>query len=355
MKRRTDRAKPSSDNTLNQTNAPSSSELKIPSRDNFEFYFQEFYKMFQHCKYNLVALNKRFDVLEKFFKSEVCSNSARQNQIRPNTFLKEELPNFTAEDWDYKEEKVDKVRKPKKKSQSKKKQDEDEESFPISMEDLEYLAQNFVSESHTPHGKNESTSKKKKAKYDVIVIDKKKMKVEEDFSEVDLGDLDYFDDENSIKINKNENIVKPDSFNQKLFDYKSFSNGKILNSETPKNSNNTNNLKPTPEDSKWLTKVNLEAKARDILLSNDQEILPNSFSAAMSLSLDKEENLNLMNKKVSPDTSNNSEKKESTRFSDFMRRKKEILNNNPDKNIIPKPKDISNNKPEESIYYLNRL
>jgi hypothetical protein len=272
MKRRTDRAKPNSENTQGPNGVACTSELKIPSRENFELYFQEFYKMFQHCKYNLVALNKRFDAFEKFFKTEVSTNTSN-NPISSfpgiSSQIKDEIPtNFG--DWGYKEEKPEKVKKPKKKNPPKKRKENDDDSFPISIQDLEYLAENFVSDSVTPHGKKESSNKKIKANFDVIVIDKKKMKVDEESSEMDLGDLDYFDDE-ICKNRLEENIVKPESFNQKLFDYKNFARSEETNLKNGNShSHNTNLLtNKVSDDSKWLSKDN---KTKEILLSNDLDI-----------------------------------------------------------------------------------
>lgn len=280
--------------------------VQIPSRENFDTYFTEFYKMFQHCKYNLVALNKRFDTFEKFFKNYLEGGdltipsmpviSSGTGGGGSSRFEKMDAFGGDSGSDSYEIEKADRNKKPtsKKKPPQKKKTkrddiEENEENFPISMEDLEFLTRNYVPDESPMLNKKRSINgsfsnsqthslrKKPTSSYDVIVINKRKMIVEDNHniaSEIEIPEEFEYRKENNLmsgrserknfgssslsfgktnfhgnnnnfshsqNIQNNFNLEKninfdsrqqeKSGFNQKLFDYKNFSaNNKNLNS-----------------------------------------------------------------------------------------------------------------------------
>ena len=400
-----------SKNTKTQKDTKEQKDLKdqvlIPSRDNFEQYFTDFYKMFQHCKYNLVALNKRFDTFEKFFKNyqdesplgrvnlgnnnnnfSFGSNSNISNNLNNSSNHLKAQPVFKDEihSEDYEIEQNKKTKK-KQTSQKKKitKQEhiEVEENFPISMEDLEFLTKNYIpdnnnSESPMIGKKRSGSSRKTKSPYDVIVINKKKMIVDEEYDiDMDMNmNMDFSDKEfekresNSITKDKIMNDDKPDNFNQKLFDYKSFNHihtntttgNNVLNSNLTCNTTNVNptgceikkeeekNNKLNTEDSKWISKVNDEKKNEDkeSLLTADLTLSLADLNAISKIEEDFAKMEDDIIKPVTVVETNSTKKK--TSFADFIKQKKEKLIQSP--NLIKKPTP-KKNKEEEINKELN--
>jgi hypothetical protein len=307
-----------------------------------------------------------------------------------NTFSNMNNITSSLDDHGFGSDSYEETKTKSKKKPQKKKSEKGEENFPISIEDLEFLEKNYISENKIDENNmaasrsRRSTAGKRKIKspYDVIVIDKKKMVIEDDF------DMDW--DRDFIKNDKKqENLItkdeKPDSFNQKLFDYKSFNSNQNSLSENKKsfpnlsnsnnkiqsqnsllnNLNNLNNFNPHSEHTNWLSKQNEEKKEyknNDILPSinlNDINILSDEYSLSMVDSptptttnmVENNQGKNLAKKSKEEIEEKELPADKKTRFADFIKSKKEKLLENPD--ILPKRNNV--NKKEDSADKISKL
>lgn len=354
----------------------------IPKKENFDKYFDEFYKNFNHCKYNLVALNKKFETLESFFKNYILGDSRDidytndKNESADNDFDREfdtSLENYLIENCFSEEEEGYTCGYPcsQKKSEIGKHSktpskglnnnhssnsrpnsnywntasvskgnnnnasrpfrsnrlnnrynsinNQDSENFPISLEDLEYLTKNYISDTE---GEIKARKKKKvNNKYDVIVINTKKMIVEDNQDSEDEK-ASY----REIEHNNKEEVKNDNTYNSNKKDKLDENVGE----EVEKANNN---------------------KEEALLLSNDvlnDPVLGENLTLSMAesptniVNINKEEHqTNLtIEEKVDNDQNvddvNNSSKK--TKMSEFVKMKKETLKKNPNMfNFARKP------------------
>jgi hypothetical protein len=392
-------------------NSDCNSAIQIPSSDNFNEYFKEFHKMFIHCKYNLVALNKKFESLESFFKKfvmkdeEVCSSNARNFNFKSFEPEKESDSYSSRRHSISRENKISKIetnKKSNRKTANKSINDDENENFPISLEDLEFLTKNYISESKDcpSTSKKLKNNKKLKSPYDIIVINKTKMTVDNhyDFENNFDSDKEILKKGKDDQNEKEEIKVQQIDFKEKLFDYKNFNSNNnnfvsnlVINNQTNlvvnkdnkdninlnkssdynsnanTDNNNINNINQSStysinkniDTSKWLTKHSQEAK--DILSSNDQINLNRMISDNLSLSLveipaknlaidnnlisnnkniTENNNLESTDSNIAIDTIND---KKQTKISEFLKIKKENLAKNP-KMFDKKYENISENQ-----------
>ena len=256
----------------------------IPAFTNFTQYFEEFHKMFNHCKYNLVALNKKFDALEMFFKNYIIKdkNSLDYPNVddyetskinRATTRIKHGSNRRSRDTYDQEESNVDN-------------KFEKEENFPISIEDLDYLAKNFISEDTNGineerikiQTRNSQTSSKKKKNQTENVITIRKKDVQLDESLVEFFGKNNIEEETfkelPLQIDKNTE----NNFVQKLFDYKTFSQTIKKSDLKEKDDSSSLNIEQTKEGdlSKWITRAELDMKSGELNEENFKILTPDS-------------------------------------------------------------------------------
>lgn len=291
----------------------SKEQVHIPSRENFEHYFVEFYKMFQHFKYNLVALNKKFDCLEKFFKvyqeegskAQVNKDSSKADSVVQDVCLDNLNFDFDNPSEEFSDVKSGKLNK-KLIDQNKNIKVENEE-FPFSVEDFEFITKNYIAEADTPLiGQKRASSSKKNSKAHVIIINKKKMIVEEDVNNFD-NDL--------IDLNKKQKIKIEDVSEKKKSNHK---DNKNFNSKNSQNSQADKFIKANLDYNKWIiNKNNLKQENKELSQSSASPLEKEKEEADLKV---KDNPVPLIKEKMS--------------ISDFLKPKKEFLFSSPNNNIM---------------------
>jgi hypothetical protein len=311
---------------------------------NFNHYFEEFYKMFNHCKYNLVAVNKKFDALEAFFKNYILrgksyGNSQNSNELESSQkVLKKNGSNKRSNsNFNYDESTPDI-------------KTEKEENFPISIEDLDYLTKNYITEETNGNcdernysnnkNKNSSSRKKKNQTENVITIKKKDVQLDESlvefFGKNNIEEEDF--KELPVQIDKNTE----NNFVQKLFDYKTFSQS-IKKSEKENFNKENNELNNENESSKWITRNELDSKSTN----GNNNNYDNFVNCEKTFSLNQ--NFDFNKKNENKIENENMTEKKKTKFSDFCSNymKANLLSDK--KNFVPNlvMKDEKNNSDED--------
>jgi len=340
-----------------------------PPINNFNEYFQEFHKMFNHCKYNLVALNKKFDALEMFFKNYILkernpyeieiprnhetSNRASQKfkngSIRRNSYDDRDDSNL-----DNKTEK--------------------EENFPISIEDLDYLTKNFITEeangnleekttsNYKINNKNSQTSSRKKKNQieNSLIIKNKDIQLDESlvefFGKNNIGEEEFT--EMPVQLDKNNE----NNFVQKLFDYKSFSQS-LKKNEIPKDSKerdeptfvaNNNDSTKENENSKWISKIEVDSKSSGKNYYNIKILLDLKLSLSENLECDSFQHINRFNNKLEKEESKSQSKTRYSEFSNFMKVNNMSLKKKFTPNIIIQDVDDENREnSDENVEFQN--
>jgi hypothetical protein len=328
-----------------------------PSFSNFNEYFEEFHKMFNHCKYNLVALNKKFDALEMFFKNYILVDRNPGDVAISRDY---ETPNKTST----------RIKNGSRRNYSNLNRDESnleiktekEENFPISIEDLDYLTKNYITEETNGNveerimtnyknlSKNsQSSTRKKKNLTEITNTKNKDVKLDESlvefFGKNNIGEEEFT--ELPVQIDKNTE----NNFVQKLFDYKTFSQSlkknEYLKEEALLNNNNNENIKEN-DNSKWISKNEVDLKSP---ATNDENIKFLSADLTLSLAENIESGsshpINKFDNKLEKEESKSQPITKYSEFSNFMRANKMSLK----KKFVPN-KTINNSdieKKENSV------
>jgi hypothetical protein len=352
----------------------------------FNIQFNEFYKNFTTAKYTLISLNKKFEACEQFLKT--CLSNSNNKKIgspkadKYNTLLssRKDFPvinlnndkkddgnltisledikmielNYNSEEGSDDNESI----KGNKRSTTQNKRGREKEKN--ASEKIQTIEKKPKSTSRSNLNKPTSNSNSNSNTNTNINIDKV---ISEKKSKINKN-LDFNNDDFSVDNNPHEKspIIKEkedklfdttaNNYKEKLFDYKNFDQSKIK-SQDKKESFPVSGSKPAPntEDSgKWILKDNEEKKVDDITLpsshvlkkhpyqslsSGSNILLSNNEADKIDLSLilesgkssqtQKEKKEKVYEFKNQEDLQPNPNKKE-TKFSEFLKMKKEYKN-----------------------------
>lgn len=332
---------------------------------SFNQYFEEFHKMFNHCKYNLVALNKKFDALEMFFKNYIIKdrnigdlqNSQDYETVIPRS--KKIISNKRNNSNINYDESIHDTKTEK------------EENFPISIEDLDYLTKNYITEEtngntderinthYKSHNKNSSSRKKKHQIENVITIKKKDVQLDESLAEF-FGKNNIEEEEFTelpVQLDKNTE----NNFVQKLFDYKTFSQSikktdHLLTSKDNMESNMNNN---ETENSKWISK-NDELKSSNTDDEN-YKIISADLTLPLAENIDRclSNPINKFDNKIDSDAREPKTKTKFSEFSNYYKQSKLGMKKKFVPNITTRDRDVDNsesimmNDDDDKETYLN--